>query len=256
MAFIYVQFWGPPTLLNEFYLGTSPLRPANPQTSMSQQAVHHEDEEIGKGQQRIPSTSSQETASQTAHLSSQQQYAPQQHIQARPELFTMNPLATALPDLSYQSYGQMQPQRYPTGPSSSGLFYHLQNAPQYAGQQSVGSTNASYQYQGPYQGMYAANSTPSPTQPQPGTAVGSQLYHQGFMGQPHQQGSPYFIPPSHYNAQSSQIYPGLQQPAQYGTRGNFVADGVLQQRGNDFLGVAPPGGGPRSSSSISELPQL
>jgi hypothetical protein len=63
MAFIYVQFWGPPTLLNDFYLGASPLRPANLQTSMSQQAVHHEDEEIGNGQQRISSTSSQETAS-------------------------------------------------------------------------------------------------------------------------------------------------------------------------------------------------
>jgi hypothetical protein len=181
----------------------------------------------------------QETTSQANNLQTQQSPPGQQESQSRLQPFNLGPLETALPDLPYQNYGPL-PQRYPPAPGPSGLPYQVQNVPQYAGMQAMGSANAPY-YQGQYQGVYI-----SPSQ----SAIGKQSYHQEFMQQQHQFGSPHYSQPNPYSSHN-QMYSGLQQPALYGALGNPPMDGrvPLQQHPNDFLGVPSPGSGAGRSSS-------
>jgi hypothetical protein len=195
----------------------------------------------------------QGTFSQAGYSHSPPYPQQQQQSQTRADPFNMNPLGSSLPDLSYQAYGQLPPQRYAPGPSSSGLVYQLPNAPQFAGAQGLNpSGNSPYNvpYQGQYQGIYAPGNTPSPPHLQSSTSPTNQFYHnQGFIGQ--QPGSPYFMQSNQYNPQS-QMYSTV--PSQYGSRNSFSGDPRLQgqQRANEYLGVNYVGGGTGRPSSISK----
>jgi len=203
----------------------------------------HEGEDARKSQQ---GTSSQNTT-HVGHIPGQQYFPQQQNLQTRPEPFNLGPLSAALPDPSYQNYGQ--PQRYPSASQSSGIIYQMQNPPQFGGPQAMSPTNAPYPYQAQYQSIYATGNSPSPPHLQQGPAMGNQFY-QGFIGQQQQLGTPPFIQPSHY----SQMYSGMPQPQQYGPRGGYSADSQIpqQQRPNEYLGVISPTGGSGMPSRIGE----
>ena len=175
-----------------------------------------------------------------------QSYSPQQHIQqGRSENFNMNALGNALPDLAYQSYGHLQPQRYPQGPVSPGLLYQIQNVPQYTGNASITPSTAAYNipYQGQYQGMYGAG---NPAQHLQTGAAGGQFYNQGFVAQQQQQGTPYLVQPNQFGVQN-QMYGG--SPTQYGMRGGFSGENRVsgQQRPPEFLGASAGGQAGKSS---------
>lgn len=169
----------------------------------------------------------------------------QQPPQTRPESFNLGSLNTALPELSYQSYGHL-PQRYAPAPVPSGSVYQMHNNPQYTGFHVPNPTNVPYPYPAQYQGVYLASSSG------PQAAIGKQPYHQGFMQQQQPFGSPYYMQPSQYGHQS-QTYPGI---AQYGVRSNRPGEGriPLQQRANEYLGAGPSGAGPGRSSSSTGKP--
>ncbi|KAG0650857.1 Splicing factor [Hyphodiscus hymeniophilus] len=176
-----------------------------------------------------------------------QAYPQQQHGQhVRPENFNMAALGGALPDLSYQGYGHMPPQRYPQGPASPGILYQIQNVQQYTSPPNISPSTATYNlpYQSQYPGVYATgNASPHL---QHGTA-GSQFYNQGFVSQHQQQGAPYLVQPNQYGGQN-QMYAG--SPTQYGLRGSFSGDSRLagQQRATEFLSASTGGSVGRSSS--------
>jgi hypothetical protein len=251
MAFVFVQLWGPLPTINQVLMGDSPSdsRPAGdlsnaPQgtrsaVSQSSSRVLYSENENRTGSQASPAQSPQ------TGYPPMQTYVSQQHAQhARPDGFNMASIGNALPDLAYQSYGNVPPQRYPQGPASPGLVYQVQNIPQYTGAPNVSPSTATYgmQYQGQYPAMYAGNTA------QHLQAPGAQFYHsQGFVGQPQQQGSPYLVQPNQYGPQG-QMYTG--SPSPYGMRSSFSGDSRLlgQQRSNEYLGASASGPTGRSSS--------
>jgi hypothetical protein len=253
MAFIFVQFWGPLPTIHEVFMGdTPPYRqpsgdftypPQGTRSTVSRSSGRspYSENESSTGPQ-VPSRLSPQTGYPP------QSYSSQQHIQhGSSENFNMSAVGNALPDLSYQGYGQVPPQRYPQGPASPGLLYPIQNVPQYTGATSVSPASATYHmpYQGQYQGMYGAS---NPAQHlQPGTAGGQFYPNQGYVGQQQQQGSPYLVQPNQYGVQS-QIYSGMSP--QYGMRSSFSGESRLsgQQRATEFLGASVSGPAGRSSS--------
>jgi hypothetical protein len=198
---------------------TDSFQPFGRDASVSQEG-QFADGDIRKG---APEISSQQSTSQTGYVQGQQYPSHYQPVHARPESFNLSQLTTALPDVSYQNYGHLQ-QRYPST-SPSGLAYQTQNSPQYAAPHGMSPTNAPYPFQAQY---YVASNQP----PQPG--MGNQLYHQDFQAQQH--GSPYFIQPNQYL--HSPTYPGVQQQAQYASRGGIREDNrhLLQQRASGGQG--------------------
>lgn len=254
MAFVFVQFWGPLPTIHEVFMGdvpphrqpsgefTSAPQGTRPSVSQSSGRSTYNENETRTGQP-APSAPSPQPG-----YPPMQPYSSQQHIQhARSENFNMNALGNALPDLAYQSYGHVPPQRYPQGPASPGVLYQVQNVPPYTGAPSVSPSSATFnmQYQGQYQGMYA---TGNPAQHlQPGAAGGQFYPNQGFVGHQQQQGSPYLVQPTQYGVQS-QMYTG--SPSQYGMRGSFSGETRLpgQQRATEFLGASAAGPAGRSSS--------
>jgi hypothetical protein len=181
----------------------------------------HGDRNLRKGRQQ---TSSQQSISPPSYVPSQQYGSQYQALQARPDPFNLNQLSTALPDSSYQNYGQLPP-RFPSASGSSGLVYPTQNNPQYAAPQALSPTNAPYSYQTPFQGAYVAGNPP------PVAGLGNQFYHQGYMGRPQQHTSPYIIQPNQFPLHPP-AFPGIQQPQQYGSRGSISEENraALQQR--------------------------
>ena len=262
MAFMVVQYWGFLPTINEVFMGDIPPAPQPPgdlsgdaqgrRSNVSQpssQGLYSENETRRGQQQPSPAQSSQ------LNYPQMQAYSSQQHVQhARPEGFNLTSLGNALPDLSYQGYGQVSPQRYSQGPASPGMLYQFQNVPQYTGAPSVSPSSATYNmpYPAQYQGMYGAGHPGSAQHLSPGAQASSQFYHnQGFIGQQPQQGSPYLVQPSQYGPQG-QIYSG--SPSQYGMRGTFSGDSRLsgQQRSNEYLAASAGGQSGRSSLGTYE----
>jgi hypothetical protein len=172
------------------------------------QGSPHPDRNARKGSQE---TSSQQRVSQTGSAHNQQ-YAPHyQPLQTRSDPYNLNQLSTALLDSSYQNYGQLPP-RYPPA-RSSGLVYPTQNSPQYAAPQATNPANPPYLYHTPFQGGYIAGNPPQLA------GMRNQFYNQGYTGRSPQHGSPYIIRPNQYPLHNS-VFPGIQQPTQYGPRGN------------------------------------
>ena len=257
MAFVFVQFWGPLTTINEVFMGDTPptSQPAGnfsniPQGTRSNVSQPLIQSQYSENEAMIGSHAPSAHSPQTGYPPAQA-YSSQQHVQhARPESFNMVAVGNALPDLAYQGYAQVSPQRYPQGPAPPGLLYQIQNVPQYTGAQNVSSSSATYNmpYQGQYQTLYGATHTGSPQHLQLGPAPAGQFYHnQGFVGQPQQQGSPYPIQSNQYGSQG-QMYSG--SPSQYGMRGGFSGDSRLpgQQRPYEYLSTSTTGPTGRSSS--------
>jgi hypothetical protein len=129
MAFIWVQVWGQLPTLNEFIMGDAPLgsQPTGRNSNMTSRqdsmlpppSDHYDDNEGRKQRQGTPS--------QASYPHSQAYPQHQLPTQTRMDPFNMNLLGATLPDISYQNYGQLQPQRYGHGQSSPGLIYHLPN---------------------------------------------------------------------------------------------------------------------------------
>jgi hypothetical protein len=221
----------------------SPLRPTDltvmcqpfgRDASLSQTGLY-KDRDGRKGQQ---GTSLPQRASQTIYIQSQKYASYQQPLPTWPESFNFGQLIPALPDLPYQNYDYVPP-RYPSACASSGLAYQMLNNYQYAGPQVMSPTRTLYPYQAQYHEVSVAANAPPPT------ALGTQFYYQESMGPQQQYGSPYFIELSQYGLYS-QVYPGSQQPAQFGSRGSFTAESRIpsHQRAR---------GGPGRPSSIGKL---
>lgn len=96
----------------------------------------------------------------------------------------------------------------------------------------------------PYQAQYHEISVAA--NPPPQTALGFQFYYQKSIGPQQQYGSPHFIEPSQYDLYS-QVYPGRQQPAQWGSRGSFTAESRIPSHQRARGGP----GRPRSVASAS-----
>jgi hypothetical protein len=254
MAFVFVQFWGPLPTIHEVFMGDTPphRQPSGdftnapqgtrPPVSMASGRGSYNENETRTGQS-APSAPSPQPG-----YPPMQSYSPQQHIQpTRPENLNMNALGNALPDLAYQGYGHVPPQRYSQNPAaSSGLLYQVQNVSPYSGAPNISPSSATFnmQYQGQYQGMYG---TGNPAQHlQPGTTGGQFYPNQGFVGHQQQQGTPFLVQPNQYGRQS-QMYAG--SPSQYGMRANFSGESRPgQQRAADFPGASTAGPAGRSSS--------
>ena len=264
MAFIFVQYWGPLPTIQEVFMGDTPVgsQPVGDYSNPSQTARANVSQLSSPGlydeseARRAQHGAFQSTSSHSGH-SPNQPYPPQQHTsQSRQEPFGMTSLSSALPDVSYQSYNQLAPQRYPPSPSSSALAFQMQNIPQFGNPSAMGQPagNAPYNipYQAQYQGMYAQGHAPSPQHLQSTTPSGTQFYHgQGFIGQPQQPGSPFFIQPSQYGPQGH-MYATSPSVAQYGVRGSFPNESRVlpQQRSNEYLGGGSSA--PGRSSSIGK----
>jgi len=163
----------------------------------------------------------------------------------------MNTLGNALPELSYQNYGNLPPQRFTPGSSPSTLGYQMQNVPQFAGSSPSGHSPSNmpynYPYQPQFQATYASVHTPSPQHFQSGDGTGNQFYQtQEFMGQPQQPGSPFFVQPNQFMTQNP-MYPGGGPAGQYG---GMV--GQNQQRGSHYPVAGAGVGLIGHSSSIGE----
>lgn len=205
------------------------LLPSDEPDSQATQGSPRWDRNVRKGRQEI---SSQQTVSQTSFGHSQQ-YAPHyQPLQTRSDPFNLNQLSIALPDSSYQNYGQLAP-RFPPAAGPSGLVYPSQNTPQYAAPQAINLANPPYAYQTPFQGGYVTGNPPSLA------GMGNQFYHQGYVGRSQQQGPPFIIQPNHYPLHNS-VFPGIQQPTQYGPRGNVSDEHqiALQKRAGGAQGIS------------------
>jgi len=249
MAFIWVQVWGPLSTTNGFIMGDVPL---------GSQSLGRDSNMASRPESTLPSSSdqfdeSEERKQRQGSNPQSQAYTQQQQLpQTRMDSFNMNSIGATLPDLSYQNYGQLQPQRYALGHSSStGLIYQLPNPPQFSTAQTLApSSNSPYNipYQGQYQGMYAPGHTPSPPHLQSST---SQFYqNQAFMPQQQQQGSAYFIQSSQYSPQGH-MYPPVPSPTQYGPRSGFSGGDPrlqAQQRTNEYLKASYPSGTVRPTS--------
>ncbi|TAQ83512.1 hypothetical protein B7494_g8153, partial [Chlorociboria aeruginascens] len=160
--------------------------------------------------------------------------------QTQAEPFDMGSMSSALPDPSYQGYGQPRPQRYPSSQQPPVLF-QLQNVPQFVNQGSMNAGLMPYNipYQPHYQGVYNPN---HPVQHHiSGVPVPSQFYQNpGFIQQsPQQPGSNFFIQTAPFNPQG-QGYGGSQSPVQYAPRNSFAGEGrgSSQPRGSEYLGGA------------------
>lgn len=198
---------------------------------VSQESLHS-DRSVGKGRQEpLP----QQGISQAPFVHGQQ-YAPHyQTLQTRPDSFNLSQLSTALPDSSYQNYGQV-PQRFPSGAGPSGIIYPTQNNSHYATLQAMSPSTAQYPYQAPFQGAYITANQ------QPVAGMGNQFYHQGYIGRQQQHG-PYIIQQNQFPLHN-QAYSGMQQPAPWGPRGSVSDESrtTLQQRlgegqkGSDSIG--------------------
>jgi hypothetical protein len=263
MAFIWVQVWAPlPTSNSGFIMGEAPSRSQttsrnfNMAHSTRQEPMQPSPSDQYEGTERRKEL--QETFPQ-ANYSNPLLYSPPQQQQPpmRADSFSMNSLGSALPDLSYQSYGQLSSQRYAPGASSSNLLYQLPNTTQFVGAQGINSSgNSPYSmpYQGQYPGIYATGH--GPPHMQSSTSPTNQFYHnQAFQQQQQQQqqqqNPPYFMQPNQYTPQG-QMYSQLQ--SQYGQRNNFVGDPRLQsqQRANEYLGINYASGVDGRSSSIGK----
>jgi hypothetical protein len=166
---------------------------------------------------------------------------------ARPENFNMNALGNALPDMSYQGYGNVTAPRYTQGPASPAHLYQFSTGQPYTGAPNISPSSATFNmpYQGQYQQVYGIGQQPSAQHLQSGAAAGVQFYpNQAFVGQQQQ---PYLVQSSQYNPQS-QMYGGILQ--QYGMRNSVPGDNRLsgQHRGGDYLTTSTTGMGMRSSS--------
>lgn len=265
MAFVWVQVWAPLPTLNEVIMGDVPsglqvierfnnMAHSNRQELQPSPTGIYDDSEAGKEQMAATSQS---------NFHQSQSYPQQQYpSQTRADSYNMNTLTTALPDLSYQNYDHLQPQRYASGPSPSGLAYQLPNVQQYASAQNLAPSGSSHypmpyqgHFQGQFPGLYAQAHSPSPPHLQHTGSVASNHFYnnQGFMGQQQQQGSPYYVQPGQYSPQA-QMYPAIPSPGQYGARNSFSGDTRFQtqQRTNESLGVNYSGGAIGRSSSIGE----
>jgi hypothetical protein len=194
----------------------------------------HADGSVRKGQQE---PLLQQGISQAPHIHGQQ-YGPQyQPLQTRPDSFNLSQLGTALPDPSYQNYGQM-PQRFPSAAGPSGLVYSTQNNSHYAAPQAMSPTTAQYPYQAQFQGAYIAANQ------QPVVGMGNQFYHPGYIGRQQHHGATYISQPSQFPLHN-QAYPVIQQPASWGPRGSVSEESrtILPQR---------LGGGQAGSDSIGK----
>ena len=253
MAFVFVQVWGHLPTIHEVFMGDVPLHrqpsgeftgaPQGTRPPFSPGRNPYSENENRTGQS-APSAPSPQPG-----YPPMQSYSPQQHMQhARPENFNMSALGNALPDLAYQGYGHVPPQRYPQGLAPPGVLYQVQNVSPYSSAPSISPSSATFnmQYQGQYQGMYGSG---GPAQHlQPGTA-GGQFYppNQGFVGHQQQQGSPYLVQPNQYGVQG-QMYTG--GPSQYGMRASFSGESRHgQQRSAEFLGASTVGHAGRSNST-------
>jgi len=221
----------------------SPLRPTDltvmshpfgRDASLSQTGLYKD----GDGWRGQLETSLPQRASQTIYIQSQKYASYQQSLPTRPESFNFGQIIPALPDLYYQNYGYVPP-RCPSACTSSELAYQVLNNYQCAGPQLMSPTRTLYPYQAQYHEVSVAANPPPPT------ALGTQFYYQESMGPQQQYGSPHFIEPSQYGLYS-QVYPGRQQPARWGSRGSSSAESRIpsHQRAR---------GGPGRPRSISEL---
>jgi hypothetical protein len=251
MAFVWVQIWAPPSPFNEVVMGDAssalqtgrlPGMAHSSRQESSQPSPTDLHEDSGEGRKE------QQANSPEINYNHSQQYL-QQHWppQTKADAFNMNQLSTALPDPSYQNYGQLPPQRYASG---AGLVYQLPHVPQFAAPQSTANSSYNVPYQGQYQGVYASGNSSSPTHPPSGSSVvNTQFYHhQGFIGH-QQQNSPYLMQPSYFNPQS-QMYPAGPSAVPFVSRNSFSGESRYhsQQRTNEYLGINYNGGNGRPSS--------
>src|SRR6266536_5501406 len=202
-------------------------------TSQSQNSGVFDDHEAGRGLQH---GISQPNISQGSYPY-MHSYPTQQHTsQARQDPFSLSSLATALPYFSNQNYGNIPPQRFAPWSSPSALGYQMQHVPQFAGSSPSGQSPSNMPYNYPYQSQFQANYAPGPTPPpqhfQSGARTGNQFYqNQGFIGQPQQPGSPFFVQPNQYVSQNP-MYPGSAAAGQHGGRMD-----QNQQRVSEYTGA-------------------
>ncbi|KAL3417282.1 YTH domain-containing protein [Phlyctema vagabunda] len=197
----------------------------------------------------------------STHESNASQHQQQHGQQIRPELFNMNSLGAALPDVSYQNYNLSSQQRFPPNSSAGPMIYQVPSMAQYAGQPSLTHpANSAYnmqyqpQYQGAYPQSYPANQhTATSHQMHGGVQGGPQIYqNQAYVGQPplqQQAASPYFVQTGQYV--QNHIYAGAPTGAQFGARGNFQPGGAQQHRAPDYPGPGSSIGKPNSTVSSS-----
>lgn len=253
MAFVWIQVWAPPPISHEIIMGDLPpgSQPAVRSSTMahstriaqshpSSGAIYNEDADALKGQHSVHSSAPYPSSQSFP----QHQYSAQT---TRGENFNMNPLVSALPDLSYQNYIPSQRQAANTFP-----LYPLPSGQQYMGSQTLSNpSNAQYSmnYQGQYSAMYNQGPSPPPPQIQPGaSAAGNTFYqNQPFMGLQQQA---YFAQTNHYNPQG-QMYTQV-PPVNYASQASYSGDNRyhVQQRGSEYLGVGVSSVGAGRSSSI------
>ena len=169
----------------------------------------------------------------------------------RPAPFNMSSLAGSLPEIAYgQTYGQQQPQRFPSGPSSAGVVYQMQNMPQYPGQAAISQQNTpSFNIQYPQQctGPYSTAQQTSQQVLQPGSNPSHQYYSgQTFSTQQQTQVHPYFYETGQYRPQG-QIYQTTAFPAPYSPRESVGAERGLpgrQQSYEQLTAISGFGGNP------------
>lgn len=206
------------------------------QDALTSQVGANANRNAGKGRQE---TLSQQNVPQTGYVQGHgQQYPSHYHpAQTRPDPYNLSQLTTALPDTSYQNYGQ----RFPSAPGSSGLGYPTQHSPQYA-PQPMASSNAPYPYQTPFQGVYVAGNPPAVA------GMGNQFYHQGYI---RTQQQPYMMQPNQFPLHSP-VFPGMQHPSQYGSRGSISEEsrGAGQQRTGGEQGGSDSIGKPNSHNQL------
>jgi hypothetical protein len=262
MTFILVQFWGPlPTihegLMSDIPPGSLPsgdypnasqsTRPNVTQISTTGSPSETNAKRPGQGfpQPNFP----QNTYAQVQSYPSQNQVS-----RGRPDSFNLTGLGGALPDTSYQALNST-PQRLPTGHSPS-LVYQMQSIPQYGGAQAISPQLANTPYNMPFQGQYQGMYTPSHVQTAPHLQsgnTGSQFFQgQGYIGQPQQANSQFYVQPSHYGPHS-QIYSGESPIAPYGMQSGFPGDNRHTQRGNEYGGGGYSAGAQGRTGSMGEL---
>jgi len=262
MTFILVQFWGPlPTIQEGFmsdihpgslpsgdYPNTSPG--TRPNVTQISNTGSPSDIDVKRPAQGFPQSNfPQNTYSQV------QSYPPQNHVsRGRPDSFNLTALGGALPDASYQALNSTS-QRQPTGHSPS-LVYQMQGIPQYGGSQAISAHLANAPYNMPFQSQFQGIYTPNHVQSAPplqSANAGSQFFQgQGYIGQPQQTNSQFYVQPSHYGPHS-QIYSGESPITPYGMQSGFFGDSRHTQRGNEYAGTGFSTGAQGSSGSIRKL---
>lgn len=262
MTFILVQFWGPLPTIHEGFMGDIPpgSLPSGdyPSTSQSSRPTVSQITTTGspsnseidakRPAQGFPQSNFPQNAYSQVHS-----YQTQNQVtRGRPDSFNLAGLGGALPDTSYQALNNTS-QRQSTGHSPS-LVYQMQGVPQYGGPQAISPQLANTPYnipfQGQFQGMYTPNHVQTVPHLQSGN-TGSQFYQgQGYMGQPQQANSQFYIQPSHYP--HSQIYTGESPLAAYGMQSGFPGDNRHTQRGNEYGGSGFVSGGQGRTSSMGE----